>query len=50
MINLCFIVIFERWLFAITRKADVPEGEGFGGFSVGGQWLHLINPMNYCSA
>jgi malate dehydrogenase (quinone) len=25
-------------------EADVPEGKGFGGFPVSGQWLKCINP------
>lgn len=27
----------------LLEKADIPEGEGFGGFPVGGQWLKCIN-------
>ncbi|MBC5836634.1 malate:quinone oxidoreductase [Flavobacterium muglaense] len=28
----------------LLEKADVPEGEGYGGFPVSGQWLKCINP------
>jgi malate dehydrogenase (quinone) len=28
----------------LLEKADVPEGKGFGGFPVSGQWLKCINP------
>lgn len=28
----------------LLEKADIPEGEGFGGFPVSGQWLKCINP------
>lgn len=28
----------------LLEKADVPEGDGFGGFPVSGQWLKCINP------
>ncbi len=28
----------------LLEKADVPEGKGFGGFPVSGQWLKCTNP------
>ncbi len=28
----------------LLEKADIPEGKGFGGFPVSGQWLKCINP------
>ena len=28
----------------LLEKADVPEGKGYGGFPVSGQWLKCINP------
>lgn len=28
----------------LLEKADIPEGNGFGGFPVSGQWLKCINP------
>lgn len=28
----------------LLEKADIPEGKGFGGFPVGGQWLICNNP------
>ncbi|MFM9987909.1 malate:quinone oxidoreductase [Flavobacterium sp.] len=28
----------------LLEKANIPEGEGFGGFPVSGQWLKCINP------
>tara|TARA_R110000868_G_scaffold347089_1_gene608190 strand:+ start:1048 stop:2547 length:1500 start_codon:yes stop_codon:yes gene_type:complete len=28
----------------LLEKADVPEGEGYGGFPVSGQWLKCTNP------
>ena len=28
----------------LLEKADIPEGHGFGGFPVSGQWLKCINP------
>jgi malate dehydrogenase (quinone) len=28
----------------LLEKADIPEGRGFGGFPVSGQWLKCINP------
>lgn len=28
----------------LMEKADIPEGEGYGGFPVSGQWLKCINP------
>ncbi len=28
----------------LLEKADIPEGDGFGGFPVSGQWLKCINP------
>ncbi|WP_026709400.1 malate:quinone oxidoreductase [Flavobacterium frigidarium] len=28
----------------LLEKADVPEGDGYGGFPVSGQWLKCINP------
>jgi malate dehydrogenase (quinone) len=32
------------WLITIIRKkADVPEGKGYGGFPVSGQWLKCTN-------
>jgi len=27
----------------LLEKADIPEGEGFGGFPVSGQWLKCVN-------
>jgi malate dehydrogenase (quinone) len=28
----------------LLEKSDIPEGHGFGGFPVSGQWLKCINP------
>lgn len=28
----------------LLEKSDIPEGKGFGGFPVSGQWLKCINP------
>lgn len=28
----------------LLEKADIPEGKGFGGFPVSGQWLRCTNP------
>lgn len=28
----------------LLEKADIPEGRGFGGFPVSGQWLKCVNP------
>jgi malate dehydrogenase (quinone) len=28
----------------LLEKADIPEGEGYGGFPVSGQWLKCTNP------
>lgn len=28
----------------LLEKADIPEGKGFGGFPVSGQWLKCVNP------
>lgn len=28
----------------LLEKADIPEGDGFGGFPVSGQWLRCTNP------
>jgi malate dehydrogenase (quinone) len=28
----------------LLEKADIPEGNGFGGFPVSGQWLKCVNP------
>ncbi|HMI07943.1 MAG TPA: malate:quinone oxidoreductase [Flavobacterium sp.] len=28
----------------LLEKADIPEGDGFGGFPVSGQWLKCTNP------
>jgi malate dehydrogenase (quinone) len=28
----------------LLEKANIPEGKGFGGFPVSGQWLRCINP------
>lgn len=28
----------------LLLKSDIPEGKGFGGFPVSGQWLRCINP------
>lgn len=28
----------------LLEKANIPEGDGFGGFPVSGQWLKCINP------
>lgn len=28
----------------LLEKSDIPEGRGFGGFPVSGQWLKCINP------
>ncbi|MGQ2982666.1 malate:quinone oxidoreductase [Flavobacterium sp.] len=28
----------------LLEKADIPEGKGYGGFPVSGQWLKCINP------
>ena len=28
----------------LLEKADVPEGKGYGGFPVSGQWLKCVNP------
>lgn len=28
----------------LLEKADIPEGRGFGGFPVSGQWLKCLNP------
>ena len=28
----------------LLEKSDIPEGRGFGGFPVGGQWLRCNNP------
>ncbi|WP_242928223.1 malate:quinone oxidoreductase [Pontibacter vulgaris] len=28
----------------LLMKSDIPEGEGYGGFPVGGQWLKCVNP------
>ncbi len=30
--------------FPLLQKADIPEGRGFGGFPVSGQWLRCDNP------
>ena len=30
--------------FPLLQKADIPEGQGFGGFPVSGQWLRCDNP------
>lgn len=30
--------------FPLLQKADIPEGHGFGGFPVSGQWLRCDNP------
>jgi malate dehydrogenase (quinone) len=29
---------------SLLEKSDIPEGDGFGGFPVSGQWLKCINP------
>ena len=29
----------------LLEKASIPEGDGFGGFPVSGQWLKCTNPM-----
>jgi malate dehydrogenase (quinone) len=29
---------------SLLEKSDIPEGKGFGGFPVGGQWLKCNNP------
>ena len=28
----------------LLEKSDIPEGKGFGGFPVSGQWLKCVNP------
>ncbi|MCY7420354.1 MAG: malate:quinone oxidoreductase [Chitinophagaceae bacterium] len=28
----------------LLEKSDIPEGDGYGGFPVSGQWLRCINP------
>lgn len=28
----------------LLEKSDIPEGRGYGGFPVGGQWLRCVNP------
>ncbi len=28
----------------LLMKSDIPEGQGYGGFPVGGQWLKCVNP------
>lgn len=28
----------------LLEKADIPEGKGYGGFPVSGQWLKCVNP------
>ncbi|MFD2245365.1 malate:quinone oxidoreductase [Pontibacter ruber] len=28
----------------LLMKSDIPEGKGYGGFPVGGQWLKCVNP------
>lgn len=28
---------------SLLEKSDIPEGKGFGGFPVGGQWLRYTN-------
>lgn len=28
----------------LLQKSDIPEGKGFGGFPVSGQWLRCVNP------
>ncbi|MCX2477492.1 malate:quinone oxidoreductase [Pedobacter sp. MC2016-15] len=29
----------------LLEKSDIPEGKGFGGFPVSGQWLKCVNPQ-----
>ncbi|MCK8141680.1 malate:quinone oxidoreductase [Flavobacterium sp. I-SCBP12n] len=44
--------VFSKFVFIgagggslpLLEKADVPEGKGYGGFPVSGQWLKCINP------
>jgi malate dehydrogenase (quinone) len=40
-----FVFIGCRWwFFTFVREANVPEGKGYGGFPVSGQWLKCTNP------
>jgi malate dehydrogenase (quinone) len=39
-----FVFRCRWWFFTLLEKANVPEGKGYGGFPVSGQWLKCTNP------